>query len=96
MGRPDRAHFVLPVAHVEFTGSEVGLRLSGTEIGTEWIRVQLRAEQFNELRHNGRLGERAGLRIAHGGALLFDANGDRVRTTLTQAATSEVRDVVHA
>ena len=96
VSRRDRAHFVLPIVHTEFTGSDVGLRLSGAEIGTQWMRVQMRAEQFSQVKNDGGIGDRAFLRLRPLGALLFDHSGERVPVQVTEAMPVEARDVVPA
>lgn len=83
--RPEALHleqitpdFELPVAQVEFTGAEVGIRCHGASLGTDWIRVQVRASDYAALRQRGTSDETIGLRIADGTALLFDSDGKRV------------------
>ena len=74
----------------------MGLRLSGAEIGTQWMRVQMRAEQFSQVKNDGGIGDRAFLRLRPLGALLFDHSGERVPVQVTEAMPVEARDVVPA
>ena len=75
----------LPVEHVEYSGSEVFVRCGGREIGTEWIRIQIPAERFEQLRSGGHLGDRMTLRVrAHGGHL-FTLSGERAPVSLERS-----------
>ncbi|OQP87474.1 glycerol-3-phosphate ABC transporter ATP-binding protein [Rhizobium rhizosphaerae] len=72
----------LPVAHVEYSGSEVFVRCSGRDIGTEWIRFQVPVEQFAQLRAGGHLGDTVSLRLRAHGAHVFTLAGERMPAVL--------------
>lgn len=78
----DGASLRLPIAHVEYSGSEVFVRCGGKEIGAEWIRIQIPTERFEQLKSDGHLGDTLTLRVrAHGGHL-FTLAGERMPLSL--------------
>ncbi|MBS1165078.1 MAG: transporter nucleotide binding/ATPase protein [Proteobacteria bacterium] len=71
----EEADFTLPLLHVEFSGSEVTLRCDASALGTDRIRVQMRAERFERLRGEGAIEDQVALRILAQNALLFSRTG---------------------
>jgi multiple sugar transport system ATP-binding protein len=81
----------LPVAQVEFTGSEVMIRCDGRSLGTDWIRVQLRGDEFAALTKGGRVGEVLSLSLQLDRAMLFDGEGQRMACAMTATTAAERR-----
>ncbi len=87
----------LPVAHVEYSGAEVFVRCGASEIGTPWIRTQVPAERYAQLRDSGHLGDTMTLRVRAHGSHLFTLAGDRAPVSLADVATIQgLRHVVNA
>ncbi|MDO1582825.1 ABC transporter ATP-binding protein [Rhizobium oryzicola] len=84
----------LPVAHVEYSGSEIIVRCGGREIGSEWIRIQIPAERYEQLRNSGNLGDTMTFRVRAHGVHLFALSGERMRVSLENNA--EKNGVRHA
>ena len=84
-----KGDFSLPVAQVEFAGSEIGIRCDGRELGADWIRVQLRPETFARLAHGTQVGDRISLRLVPDAVMLFDANGRRIENVIADDNQAE-------
>lgn len=94
-GTVEAKYFRLPVEHVEYSGSEVFVRCSGKGIGADWIRVQMSAERFEQLRAGGHLGDRLALQVRSHGGHLFALSGARMPVSLeNRRETNELRHAV--
>jgi len=85
------AHFRLPLAHIERSGSGALLRCDGSRLGTPWIRLFQPLEKYQTYRSQQAEGVELPLRISLGEAHVFAADGRRLEVSLHDAAVEEVR-----